>query len=168
MIEHTVEFAVSLPPAFNALDLLDPEVGKAMAEPMARMLDDAQRGDSPARVMMLRSLVAVTEKREPLAAGLTVMLADAQAPISSAPLHAEDLDGADISAISLPVGQGLRIRSLHPSAFGELPIEALRVQYLIQTEHGLLTINFDTPQAAETEGWEKLFDAMAQTATLLT
>ena len=31
MNEHTVEFAISLPPEFNSMDLLDPEVARGDA-----------------------------------------------------------------------------------------------------------------------------------------
>ena len=70
--------------------------------------------------------------------------------------------------MSLPAGQGLRVREEFPTAVGGLSVIALRVQYLLHTEDGLLTITFETPQAAETEDWEKLFDAMAETAQLIT
>jgi hypothetical protein len=45
-------------------------------------------------------------------------------------------------------------------------VAALQVQYLLHTEHGLLTIALDTPQAADTDEWEQLFDALAATARL--
>jgi hypothetical protein len=45
-------------------------------------------------------------------------------------------------------------------------VAALQVQYMLHTEHGLLTITLNTPQAAETEDWERLFDALAATAEL--
>ena len=167
MNEHTVEFAISLPEHWNSLDLLDPEVAQAMPPQLAATMAAAADGAQGARVMMLRSLVAVTEDREPLAAGLSVMLAAADAPISTAPLRAEEFEGADVAAITIPVGKGLRVRSEFPTTVGELPVIGLRVQYLLHTEHGLLTVTFETPQAAETEDWEQLFDAMAQTATLI-
>ncbi len=167
MAEHTVEFAIALPAQFNSLDLLDPEVTQAMPPQLAEMMGAAAGNVEGARVMMLRSLVAVTEEREPLAAGLSVMLAAADTPLSSQPMTPEDFAGSDVAAITLPVGNGLRVREEFPTVVGDLPVIGLRVQFLVQTGHGLLTITFETPQAAETEDWEALFDAMAQSATLL-
>ncbi|HET9105015.1 MAG TPA: hypothetical protein VFN55_16815 [Solirubrobacteraceae bacterium] len=167
MDEHTVEFAIALPPEFNSIDLLDPGVTQSMPPALAQTLIDAHKGVQGARVMMLRSLIAVTEEREPLAAGLSVAIAAPDVPLAAQPLVAEDFEGSEVAAISLPVGQGLRVRDEFPTEVEGLPVIGLRVQYLLHTEHGLLTITFETPQAAETEDWETFFDAMAQTATLI-
>lgn len=167
MHEHTLEFAIALPPEFNSLDLLDPEVTRSMPPALVHTLADAHKGFDGARLMMLRGLIGVTQERNPLAAGLSVALASPEVPLAQKPLEAEDFDGSDVAAISLPVGQGLRIRGEFATQVEGLPVIGLRVQYLLHTEHGLLTITFETPQAAETEDWEAFFDAMAQTATLI-
>ncbi|MGH2915266.1 MAG: hypothetical protein ACRDMX_09780, partial [Solirubrobacteraceae bacterium] len=132
---------------------------------LSESLGIAARGSDQARVLMLRSLMAISSAREPLAAGLAVALAEPSAPVSEQPLEPETFNGAEVAAISLPVGDGVRVRRLVESRYGELPIQALQVQYLVHTDHGLLTIAFTTPQAAETEDWEALFDALAATAT---
>ena len=167
MNEHTVEFAIALPPEFNSMDLLDPEVTQAMPPALAQTLTAAHQGFEGARVMMLRSLIAVTEEHKPLAAGLSVAIAAPDVPLAAKPLVAEDFEGSAVAAISLPVGQGLRVREEFPTQVEGLPVIGLRVQYLLHTEHGLLTITFETPQAAETEDWEAFFDAMAETARLI-
>jgi hypothetical protein len=99
--------------------------------------------------------------------GLSVLLADREAPVSSATLEDTDFGEAEVAAIELPVGSGLRVRKVQPGA--ELEGEAipvLTVQYLIHTSRGLLTMTLSTPQAASTEEWEEMFDAMARTAEL--
>ena len=118
--------------------------------------------------MMLRSLIAVTEDREPLAAGLSVALAGPEVPLAAEPLQAEDFDGSEVAAISCRSVRACACATSSRPTVGGLPVIALRVQYLLHTEHGLLTITFETPQAADTEEWETLFDAMADTAQLIT
>ena len=155
-----------MPPGWQELDLLDPAAEEALGAPLADALAGAASGSDQAQLLMLRSLVAVTESREPLAAGLAVTLAGPAAPISQEALSADAFAGADVAAITLPAGSGLRVRQLVPTTIGDLPVAALQVQYLLQTEHGLLTITLDTPQAADTEDWERLFDGLAATARL--
>lgn len=167
MTEDTLQFAISLPPEWADVDLLDPGIADGMPSELAQALAFAAKGTDQARMLMVRSLVAVTEAREPLAAGLSVALAGPGTPVATAPLRAEEFAGSEVSAISLPVGKGLRVRDFFATTVGDLPVEGLRVQYLVHTEHGLLTVTFTTEQAAETEDWEGLFDAMAQSARLL-
>ncbi len=174
MSNGNLTFAIAVPPQWQELDLLDPAAEQALGAPLANALAGAERGTAQAQLLMLRSLVAVTESREPLAAGLSVTLAGPAAPISQAPLDVQALAGdnafadsdADVSAITLAAGSGLRVRRLVLTTVGDLPVAALQVQYLLHTEHGLLTITLDTPQAADTEDWEHLFDALAATARL--
>jgi hypothetical protein len=166
MSDENLTFAIALPPEFDSIDLLDPENAVELGAPMARALGYAAHGTEQAQVLMLRSLFAVTGAREPLAAGLAVALADTSAPVSQSPLNDDSFDGADLAAVTLPAGPGMRVRRLVPSQVGGLPVAALQVQYLLHTAHGLLTITLTTPQAAETEDWEQLFDALAATAEL--
>jgi hypothetical protein len=166
MSDENLTFAIALPPEFHSIDLLDAENAAELGAPLARALGFAAHGTAQAQVLMLRSLYAVTSAREPLAAGLSVALADLTAPVSSAPLSDASFDDADLAAVTLPAGPGVRVRRLVPSAVGGLPVAALQVQYLLHTEHGLLTITLTTPQAAETDDWELMFDAVAATAEL--
>lgn len=168
MAAGNVSFAIALPPDWEGIDLLSSEAERLMDTPLADALAAAARGSEQARLLMLRSLVAVTSAGEPLAAGLSVALADRSAPISQIPLSAESFDDAEVSAVILPVGSGVRLRRVAPAQVlaGVDPLEVLRVQYMLETELGLLTITFTTPQAARTLEWERLFDAMANTAEL--
>lgn len=170
MSSDSLTFAIAVPPGWQELDLLDPAAEQAVGAPLAAALAGGARGTDQAQLLMLRSLVAVTESREPLAAGLSVTLAGPAAPISQVPLDPATLSaddafaGAEVSAMTLPGGSGLRVRRLVPTTVGDLPVLGLQVQYLLHTEHGLLTITLDTPQAADTEDWEHMFDALAATA----
>jgi hypothetical protein len=161
-----VAFAIALPPGWREVDLLDPDAAEGLGALLTSTLQRAAEGADHARLLMLRSLFAVTEKREPMAAGLSVLLADPAAPVSQTALRGGAFDDADVAAITLPVGAGLRVRRLVPAIVGDLRVAALQVQYLLHTEHGLLTITLETPQAAETADWEHLFDALAATARL--
>jgi hypothetical protein len=163
-----VSFAIALPPDWAEIDLLSSEAEHVLDGPLAPALAAAARGSEHARLLMVRSLVAVTPDREPLAAGLSVALADRSAPVSQLSPSAASFDDADVSAVTLPVGSGIRVRHVAPAEVldGVGSLEVLRVQYLLQTELGLLTITFTTPQAAPTREWERLFDAMADTAQL--
>jgi hypothetical protein len=166
MTNGNLTFTIAVPAGWQELDLLDPTAAEALGAPLTDALAFAAHGTDQAQLLMLRSLVAVTESREPLAAGLTAQLAAPSAPISRAPLDADAFGDAEVSAIKLPAGSGLRVRRVVPTMVGDLPVAALQVQYLLETEHGLLAITLDTPQAAETEDWEALFDALAATARL--
>lgn len=54
---------------------------------------------------------------------------------------------------------------MHRTSRGsEIPV--LRVRYLLTTAFGLLTISLTSFRAARNAEWERLFDAMAQTAQL--
>lgn len=168
MAAGNVSFAIALPPEWKEIDLLSSEAERVLETPLAASLAAAARGSEHARLLMLRSLVAITSAGEPLAAGLSVALADRSAPISQIPLSAESFGGAEVSAVTLPVGSGVRLRRVAPAQVlaGVGPLEVLRVQYMLETELGLLTITFTTPQAARTREWGRLFDAMAETARL--
>jgi hypothetical protein len=166
MSHENLTFAIALPPEFHSIDLLDPENAAELGAPMAKALGYAAHGTEQAQLLMLRSLFAVSSAREPVAAGLAVALADPSAPISQSPLNDDSFDDADLAAVTLPAGPGVRVRRLVPSTVGGLPVVALQLQYLLHTAHGLLTITLSTPQAAETEDWERLFDAVAATADL--
>jgi hypothetical protein len=158
-------FATALPPGWRGIDLLASDTGELLGEPMSDALALAASGADQARPLMLCSLVAFTEDGEPLAAGLSVMLADRAAPVSRAPLTARSFEGCEVSAVTLPLGSGLRVRHLAQADVlaGSAPLEVLRIQYLIHTVAGLLTVTFVTPQAPRTGAWELLFDAMATT-----
>jgi hypothetical protein len=167
MTQRDLSFAIALAPDWQQIDLLAPEADRLIDASLAAALARGARGGPHARLLMTRSLYAVTPAGEPLAAGLTVALADRDAPVSSAPLEADDFDGAEVAAITLPVGSGLRVRHIAPdTTLDGVEIPVLRVQYLIHTGLGLLTITLTTFQAARTDDWERLFDAMAQTAML--
>lgn len=166
MAAVNVRFAIALPPEWKGIDLLSSDAENLIGAPLSAALDVAARGAEHARLLMLRSLVTVTSAGEPLAAGLSVALADRSAPVSQVRLSDQSFDDAEVSAVTLRVGSGVRIRRVTPTevldGFG--PLEVLRVQYLLETELGLLTITCTTPQAARTCEWERLFDAMAGTA----
>lgn len=168
MAAGNVSFAIALPPEWKGIDLLSDEAEPVIGAPLAAALAVASRGGEHARLLMLRSLVAVTSAGEPLAAGLSVALADRSAPVSQVRLSDQSFGDAEVSAVTLPVGSGVRICHVAPAGVlaGAGPLDVLRVQYLLETELGLLTITFTTPQAARTTEWEQLFDAMAKTAQL--
>jgi hypothetical protein len=154
-----VDFAIAFPDGWREIDLLAPDAGEMIDGALAEALATASRGSQQARVLMLRGLLAVTESGEPLGAGLAVTVAYRTAPVSTQPLNADGFAGGEVSAVQLPAGAGLRVRRLPQDG-------VLRVQYLLETALGLLTITFTTFQAAQTVEWERLFDAMAATAEL--
>jgi hypothetical protein len=168
MAAGNASFAIALPPDWKGIDLLSGEAEHVIEPPLAAALAAAARGSEHARLLMVRSLVTVTPEGEPLAAGLSVALADTSAPISHTSLSALSLEDADVSAVTLPAGSGVRLRRVAPAEVlaGVGPLEVLRIQYMLHTELGLLTITFTTPQATRTREWERLFDAMADTARL--
>jgi hypothetical protein len=167
MTQRNLDFAIALAPDWQQIDLLAPDADGLVDATLAAALARGAQGGPHARLLMTRSLYAVTPTGEPLAAGLSVALADREAPVSSAPLEADDFDGAAVAAITLPVGSGLRVRRIAlDTTLDGIEIPVLRVQYLIHTGPGLLTITLTTFQAAQTEEWERLFDAIAQTAEL--
>lgn len=163
-----VSFAIALPPDWKEIDLLSSEAEHVIDPSLGAALETAAHGGQHARLLMVRSLVTVTPAGEPLAAGLSVAVADRSAPISQVSLSAVSFGDAEVSAVTLPVGRGIRVRRLAPAevVHGVGPLEVLRVQYMLQTELGLLTITFTTPQAARTREWEQLFAVMADTARL--
>jgi hypothetical protein len=163
-----VTFAIALAPDWEQIDLLDPDADQVIDAPLAAALRRGAQGGPHARLLMARSLYMATPGGSPLGMGLSVLLADREAPVSSASLEHADFGDADVAAIELPVGIGLRVRRVQDGAQieGE-PVPVLSVQYLIHTSHGLLTMTLSTPQAASTEEWEEMFDAMARTAELV-
>lgn len=167
MNDLDVSFAIALAPDWEQIDLLDPDADQVIDAPLAAALRRGAQGGPHARLLMARSLYMATPGGRSLGMGLSVLLADGEAPVSSATLEDTDFGDADVAAIELPVGSGLRVRKLEPGAEieGE-PIPVLSVQYLIHTRRGLLTLTLSTPQAASTEEWEEMFDAMARTAEL--
>lgn len=167
MNDVDVTFAIALAPHWEQIDLLDPDADHVVDAPLAAALQRGARGGPHARLLMARSLYMVTPGGSPLGMGLSVLLADPEAPVSSATLQDTAFGDAEVAAIELPVGSGLRVRKVEPGAEieGE-PIPVLSVQYLIHTHRGLLTMTLSTPQAASTQEWEDMFDAMARTAEL--
>jgi hypothetical protein len=162
-----VSFAIALAPDWQQIDLLDSDADQVIDAPLAAALQRGAHGGPHARLLMARSLYMATPGGSPLGMGLSVLLADQEAPVSAARLEDTDFGDAHVSAIELPVGSGLRVRKVEPGAEieGEA-IPVLSVQYLIHTSRGLLTITLSTPQAASTEEWEEMFDAMVRTAEL--
>jgi hypothetical protein len=167
MNEADVTFAIGLAPDWQQIDLLDPDADQVIDAPLAAAFQRGARGGPHARLLMARSIYRASPGGRPLGMGLTVLLADDEAPVSSAPLQDADFGDAHVSAIALPIGPGLRVRTIESGAEieGE-PIPVLTVQYLIHTNRGLLTITLSTPQAASAAEWEEMFDAMAHTAEL--
>jgi hypothetical protein len=167
MNDVDVTFAIALAPDWEQIDLLDPDADQLIDAPLAAALQRGAHGGPHARLLMARSLYMATPGGSPLGMGLSVLLADREAPVSSSSHRDADFGDAEVAAIELPVGSGLRVRKVEPGPEieGE-PIPVLSVQYLIHTSHGLLTMTLSTPQAASTEEWEEMFDAMAQTAEL--
>jgi hypothetical protein len=165
---ENVSFAIALPDGWEQIDLLAPDAEQILDGQLAAALAFAARGTEDACLLMLRSLVTVAPDGRPLAAGLSVALAGPSAPVSSRPLDAEAFMGAEVTAITLPVGSGVRVLEVARTGArvaGEL-LRMLKVQYLIHTAHGLLTITLATAQVSATEEWEQLFDAMAATSEL--
>jgi hypothetical protein len=168
MSATNVSFAIALPEDWQQIDLLAPDAEQVLDGPLAAALAFAARGSEEAQLLMLRSLVAIAGDGRPLAAGLSVALAGPSAPVSSEPLDVESFRGAEVTAITLPVGSGVRVLEVARTGAriaGE-PLRMLKVQYLIDTVHGLLTITLATAQASAAEEWEQLFDAMAATSEL--
>jgi hypothetical protein len=167
MDDVDVAFAIALAPDWEQIDLLDPDADQVIDAPLAAAMQRGAQGGPHARMLMARSLFMATPGGSPLGMGLSVLLADREAPVSSATLEDTDFGDAEVAAIELPVGSGLRVRKVQPGAEieGE-PIPVLSVQYLIHTSRGLLTMTLSTPQASSTEEWEEMFDAMARTAEL--
>jgi hypothetical protein len=163
-----VTFAIALPPDWSGVDLLSGEADQFLDRPLAEAVASAARGSDHARLLMLRSLVAWTPAREPLVAGLAVTFADRLAPVSAAMLEARAFEQSEVSAITLPVGAGLRVRHVGPASAlaGGTSLEVLTIQYFVDTALGLLTMTFTSPQAPRARDWEPLFDAMAGTAKL--
>jgi hypothetical protein len=163
-----VSCAIALPPDWQQIDLLDPEGEPVLDGPLAAALAHAAHGTDHAQLLMLRSLFALTANGQPLAAGLAVTLADPSAPVSSQPLTEETFAGREVAAVTLPAGSGLRVRHIAPAGVlgGSEPLQVLRIQYLLHTVHGLLTVTFTTPQAPRAPEWNSLFDAMAATCEL--
>lgn len=168
LTEHDVEFAIALPEGWRYVDLLAPDAAEWAGPELAATLAAARGGNPAARMLMFRSLIAYTPEGEPLTAGLTVAIAAGAAPIASSPLEHLGLSDAEVSAVTLPVGSGLRVvRVVDTPPLPEAgPIPMLSVQYVLHTAHGLLTIGFTTPQTSHPEVWEELFGAMAATAEL--
>jgi hypothetical protein len=177
LTEHDIEFAIALPDGWRYVDLLAPDVAEWTGPELGATLAAARDGGAAARMLMFRSLVAYTPEGEPLTAGLTVALADGE-PIASGPLEdpkvssgtfdEPELSDAEVSAVTLPVGSGLRVTRLvdTPPLPVAGPIPMLSVQYVLPTAYGLLTIGFTTPHTSHPEAWKELFDAMAATAVL--
>jgi hypothetical protein len=163
-----VTCAVALPPDWQQIDLLDPDGEPVLDGPLAAALAHAAHGTGHARLLMLRSLFALTTTGQPLAAGLAVTLAEPSAPVSSQPLTEDSFTGREVAAVTLPAGSGLRVRHIAPAGMlaGSEPLQVLRIQYLLHTSHGLLTLTFTTPQAPRAPEWNSLFDAMAATCEL--
>lgn len=163
------QFAIALPEEWTYVDLLDPDVAEWADEELASSLAAAREGGAQARMLMLRSLIAHTPEGEPLTAGLTVALADPETPVAHQPLTDLSLADAELSAVQLPAGSGVRVRRMVQTpplrTTGALPM--LSVQYLLHTPQGLLTIGFTTGQTSHPEAWEPFFDAMAATAELV-
>jgi hypothetical protein len=167
MNDVDVTFAIALAPEWEQIDLLDPDADQVIDAPLAAAFRRGAQGGPHARLLMARSLYMATPGGSPLGMGLSVLLADREAPVSSATPEDTDFGDAGVAAIELPVGSGLRVRRVEPGAEieGE-PVLVLSVQYLIHTSRGLLTMTLSTPQASSTAEWEEMFDAMARTAEL--
>jgi hypothetical protein len=173
LTEHDIEFAIALPDGWRYVDLLAPDVAEWAGPELGATLAAARHGGAAARMLMFRSLIAYAPTGEPLTAGLTVALADGGGTIASGTLEDAELEGAElsdaeVSAVTLPVGSGLRVTRVvdTPPLPVAGPIPMLSVQYVLPTAYGLLTIGFTTPQTSHPEAWEELFDAMAATAVL--
>lgn len=162
------EFAIALPAGWRYVDLLDPDAAEWAGPELDSVLAAAREGGPDARMLMFRSLITHTPEGEPLTAGLTVALADAGTPIASQPLTDLSPTEAELHALELPVGSGVRItRMVQAPQLGQTGApRMLSVQYVLHTERGLLTIGFTTGQASHPEAWTELFDAMAATAEL--
>ncbi len=163
-----IGFAIALPPDWEAIDLLASDT-TAFDATVAEAIENARRGGEHAQLLMLAALMAMSPGGEPLSAGLAVTFADRDAPVAEASLTPESFpDGGDVTAVQLPVGSGLRVRHVAPAAVlgdGD-PLPMLRIQYLLHTLQGLLTLTFTTAQAPHADVWDGLFDAMAATCEL--
>lgn len=158
-----VNVALSVAAGWEDIDLLDADNAAMLPESLVAALRVAAGESEHMRLMMLRALVALTPTEQSVGMGLAVTLA--QPPADDAPAEPPSpgslgLAGADVSAISLAVGSGVRVRRLVEPARG---LPTLQVQYALDTEHGLLTLTFTTVQGPHAEEWEPLFDAIAST-----
>lgn len=160
-------FAIGLPPDWEAIDLLSSDTG-AFDATVAEAIENARRGGDHAQLLMLVALVATSPSGQPLSAGLAVTFADRDTPLAEASLRPESFGDAGVTAVQLPVGGGVRVRHVAPASAlaGDEPLPMLRMQYLIHTQKGLLTMTFTTAQAPHAEVWDGLFDAMAATCEL--
>ncbi|MDQ6744869.1 MAG: hypothetical protein M3Z27_02445 [Actinomycetota bacterium] len=167
MAQRDISFAIALPPGWDSIDLL--QADQPLIEgSVAEVLAGAARDGEHAQLLMLRALVATAPDSEPLAAGLSVTVADSPTPVASEPLDPDTFAGCEVSAVTLPVGGGLRVRQIAPAPVpkGAEPLDVLRLQYLTDAPQGLLSVTFATVQAPRAGQWEQLFDAMAATSRL--
>jgi len=162
-----IGLAIALPPGWEAVDLLASDTA-AFDATVAEAIENARRGGEHAQLLMLVALVAMSPSGQPLSAGLAVTFADRQAPVSDAELTPASFGGAEVTAVQLPVGGGLRVRHVAPASAlaGDEPLPMLRLQYLIHTVQGLLTLTFTTAQDPHADVWNGFFDAMAATCEL--
>jgi hypothetical protein len=164
-----VDFQIALPEGWTALDLLASDEDHLIDGKRGDALAAAARGSEHAKLLMLCSLVAYTPDGEPLEAGLSVALADSSAPISAAPLSELSVPDGELAAVRTPAGSGVRVtRMTETPALPELGRAAmLSVQYLLHTDHGLLTLTFTTPQVSRPDVLQQFFDAMASTGEIV-
>jgi hypothetical protein len=160
-------FAIAVPPDWEAIDLLSSDTG-AFDATVAEAIENARRGGEHAQLLMLVALVAVSPSGQPLSAGLAVTFADRDAALAAASLSPASFGDADVTALQLPVGGGVRVRHVAPATAlaGDEPLPMLRLQYLIHTVQGLLTLTFTTAQDPHADVWDGFFDAMAATCEL--
>ena len=167
MIPDGLSFSVGIAAGWQDADLLDPGARALMGPALADAVHFAATGGTTheAELLMFRALVAVAPSGSTVGLGLTAMLAAADTPIARTPLTT-DLFGADcdVSAVTLPVGPGIRRRRIIPATV-ELP-RTFEIQYLIESGHGLLTVTLTTAQDPDAVEWEELFDAIASTCLL--
>jgi hypothetical protein len=165
----TTVFEIAVPPGWQQLDLLAKIPDPAVPSEAVEALAEASRLRGYGTLLLVRALVARESGVPPVSAGLVATLADPRTAPMSALSASDGFGNADVSAVKLPVGRGVRVKHVVSTEVldGVLAPAFLSVQYLLDSEHGLLTMTFTTAQGQPSGEWEKLFDAMAFTAKLI-
>jgi hypothetical protein len=163
MAPDALSFEIGLPPRWQQIDLLA-EPGETLLPPeISGALSEISSPARPGRLLLARALVATAADALPVTAGLAISLAH----VDSEPSADDGSFGdAEVAAVQLPAGAGLRVQTCAPKQVvpGLTAASFLSVKYLVVTELGLLILAFTTAQGSPSEEWEQLFAAIAATA----
>lgn len=163
MFHVALTFEIDLPHEWQQHDLLTDAGDALLPQQVVSSLSEVAAPDRTGQLLIARVLLAESPGEPPLTAGLVVSLAGVDAEPSC---DDKAFGAAEVAAMELPVGAGLRVKSL--AAQEVLPDivvpTVLSVQFLVVTDHGLLILTFTTAQGDPAAPWEQLFDAIAATA----